>query len=170
VLRGAGGADHLIGWNDGDELDPGAGADLVEAGALDRPLLADGEPDRLNCRSRAPAIAADPFDALRSCAPRVYLRVAACFRRGAPVALRARCPEESAVPCEGRLWLRLRGGRRISPVLRLRPVDPGDPIRVSVRLRAPLRRDACISATTVTRRNDGFSTRTVTRSAFTCLG
>jgi hypothetical protein len=170
VLRGGGGGDRLIGWNDGDELDAGTGPDIVEAGALDRPLLADGEVDRLDCRSRAPAIEADELDVLRSCAPRVYVRISARVRPGRRMAMRARCPEESTVRCQGRLWLRLRGGRRISRVVRFGPVDQGGLIRASVRLRAPLPRDACISATTITRRNDGFSTQTVTRSAFTCLG
>ena len=170
VLRGMGGADHLIGWNDGDELDAGAGADLVEAGALDRPLLADGEADRLNCRSRAPAIDDDELDLFRSCAPRVYMRIRPRLKPGRRIALRARCPAESTVPCQGRVWLRLRGGRHISRAVRFGGVEPGMPIRMSVRLRVALRRDACISATTVTNRKDGIRTSTVARSAFTCLG
>jgi RTX calcium-binding nonapeptide repeat (4 copies) len=170
VLRGGGGPDQLIGWNDGDELDAGAGADLVEAGALDRPLLRDGEADRLNCRTRAPAIVADAIDVLRSCAPRVYLRPAAPVRVGRPLALRARCPVESTVPCEGRLWVHLRGGRRISRVVDFGPIEPGERIRASVRLRGPLRRGTCLYATTVTRRDDGLDTSTVTRSPLHCLG
>jgi RTX calcium-binding nonapeptide repeat (4 copies) len=168
LLRGMGGADRLIGWNDGDELDAGSGPDLVEAGALDRPLLADREADRLNCRSRAPAIEADELDVFRACAPRAYMRIRPRIQPGRRIAMRARCPAESTVPCEGRVWLRLRGGRHISRALRFGPVEPGELIRVRVRL--PLRRDACISATTVTNRRDGIRTSTITRSAFTCLG
>jgi hypothetical protein len=171
LLRGMGGADHLIGWNDGDELDAGAGPDLVEAGALDRPLLADGEADRLNCRSRAPAIEADErLDMFRSCAPRVYMRIRPRVQRGGRIAMRARCPAESTVPCEGRVWLRLRGGRHITRAVRFGPVDPGELVRASPRLRVALRRGACISATAVTVRHDGIRTSTITRSAFTCLG
>jgi hypothetical protein len=169
VLRGGGGADHLIGWNDGDELDAGAGPDLVEGGALDRPLLADGEADRLNCRSRAPAIEADDLDVLRSCAPRVYMRLAARPRAGLPLALRARCPIESTVPCEGRLWLHVRNGRRISRVVDLGPAEPGSRMRANVRRRAPVRRGACIYATTVTQRHDGLRTSTSTTSPLVCL-
>jgi hypothetical protein len=170
VLRGMGGADRLTGWNDGDELDAGAGPDIVEAGALDLPLLADGEADRLNCRSRAPAIAADDLDVFRSCAPRVYMRIRPRVQPGRRIAMRARCPQESTVPCQGRVWLRLRGGRHISRAVRFGPVDPGALIRVQPRLRVRPRRDACISATAVTNRQDGIRTSTITRSAFTCLG
>jgi hypothetical protein len=170
VLRGMGGADELFGWNDGDGLDAGAGPDLVQAGALDRPLLADGEADRLNCRSRAPAIEADELDVFRACAPRAYMRIRPPIQPGRIIAMRARCPAESTVPCEGRVWLRLRGGRHISRAVRFGPVEPGSLIRVRVRVRVPLRRNACISATTVTIRRDGIRTSTVTRSAFTCLG
>ena len=171
VLRGLGGADRLIGWDDGDELDAGAGPDLVEAGALDRPLLADGEADRLNCRSRAPAIDADlRLDLFHSCAPRMYMRIRPRVQPGRRIAMRARCPAESTVPCQGRVWLRLRGGRHVTRAFGFGPVDPGEPIRMSVRLLRPLRRDACISATAVTNRKDGIRTSTITRSAFTCLG
>jgi Ca2+-binding RTX toxin-like protein len=170
VLRGMGGGDHLIGWNDRDELDAGAGPDLVESGALDRPLLDDGEADRLNCRSRAPAIEADELDVFRSCAPRVYVRIRPLVQPGARIAMRARCPAESTVPCQGSVWLRLRGGRHITRAVRFGPVRPGELILARPRLRVPLRRDACISATAVTVRNDGLRTSTVTRSAFTCLG
>jgi Ca2+-binding RTX toxin-like protein len=170
VLRGLGGADKLIGWDDGDELDAGAGPDLVEAGALDRPLLADGEADRLNCRSRAPSIAADDLDILHSCAPRVYMRIRPRIHPGRRIAMRARCPEESTVPCQGTVWLRLRGGRHISRAVRFGPVGPGALIRVQPRLRVRPRHDACISATAVTNRKDGIRTSTITRSAFTCLG
>lgn len=169
VLRGGGGADQLIGWNDGDELDAGSGPDLVEGGALDRPLLVDGEADRLNCRSRAPAIQADDMDVLRSCAPRVYMRLAARPRAGRPLALRAPCPVESTVPCEGRLWLHVRNGRRISRVVGFGPAEPGSRIRANVRRRAPVRRGACLYATTVTRRGDGLRTTTTTVSALFCL-
>jgi hypothetical protein len=171
VLRGLGGGDRLIGWNDGDELDGGAGPDIVQAGALDRPLLADGEADRLDCRSRAPTIQADVLlDLFRSCAPRVYMRIRPRVLPGRGIAMRARCPADSAVPCQGRVWLRLRGGRHVSRAVRFGPVDPGVLLRTRLRLRVPLRADACVSTTTVTNRKDGIRTSTTTRSAFTCLG
>ena len=59
VLRGGAGPDELIGWDDGDELDAGPGPDHLQAGSRDRPLLRDGEADRLDCRRHAPAIEAD---------------------------------------------------------------------------------------------------------------
>jgi RTX calcium-binding nonapeptide repeat (4 copies) len=170
VLRGLGGGDRLVGWNDGDELDAGAGPDIVEAGALDLPLLADGEADRLNCRSRAPAIAADDLDLIHSCAPRVYMKFRPRVQPGGRIAMRARCPRESTVPCQGRVWLRLRGGRHITRAVRFGPVEPGALVRVQPRLRVRPRRGACISATAVTNRKDGIRTSTITRSAFTCLG
>ncbi len=169
VLRAGGGADELIGWNDGDELDAGPGRDRVDAGALDRPLLADGERDRLSCRSRAPAIEADPFDELRSCAPRVTVRPLSRARAGRPLVLRARCPLESAVPCEGRVWVHLRGGRRLSRAVHFGPIEPGGRERVIVRLRSFPRRAMCLHATTRTRRDDGLDTVTETRSVFACL-
>jgi hypothetical protein len=169
VLRGGGGADELIGWNDGDELDAGAGTDRVESGALDRPLLADGEADRLNCRSRAPAIEADPFDILRACAPRVTVRPTARVRGAGPVTLRARCPLENAVPCEGVVWIHLLRGRRLSRAVHFGPIEPGGRGRVTVRLRSFPRRAMCLYATTRTRRDDGLETVTSTRSVFACL-
>jgi Ca2+-binding RTX toxin-like protein len=169
VLRGGGGADQLIGWNDGDELDAGAGADVVESGALDRPLLVDGEADRLNCRSRAPVIEADSFDALIACAPRVTIRPATRLRRG-HFTLTARCPADSSVLCEGRVWVHLRGGRRVSRIVQLDPIEPGGHARLTIRVRPGLRRGSCLYATARTRRDDRRDTVTVTRSALFCLG
>jgi RTX calcium-binding nonapeptide repeat (4 copies) len=169
VLRAGGGDDELIGWGDGDELDAGPGADSVDAGALDRPLLADGERDRLMCRSRAPAIEADPFDELRSCAPRVTVRPLGRARAGRRLALRARCPLESAVPCEGRVWVHLRGGRRLSRAVHFGPIEPGGRESVTIRLRSFPRRAMCLQATTRTRRDDGLDTVTETPSVFACL-
>ena len=84
VLRGGAGPDELIGWDDGDELDAGPGPDRVQAGALDTPLLEDGEVDVLDCRKHAPAMKADRVDVLRSCAPevRVVASLAAAARGG----------------------------------------------------------------------------------------
>ena len=169
VLRGAGGPDLLIGWGDGDELDAGAGRDRVEAGALDRPLLADGEVDRLNCRARAPALEADAFDLFRSCAPRVTLRAVGRVRAGRPLALRARCPVESTLPCEGSVWVHLRRGRRISRAAHFGPIEPGGRGVATVRLRSFPRTAMCLYATTRARRGDGFDSVTTTTSAFACI-
>jgi hypothetical protein len=169
VLRGGGGPDELIGWNDGDELDAGAGGDSVDSGALDRPLLADGEADTLSCHSRAPVIEADPFDVLRACAPRVTVNPTARVRARGPVTLRARCPRENAVPCEGVVWIHLLRGRRLSRAVHFGPIDPGGRGRVSVRLRSFPRLAMCLYATTRTRRDDGLDTVTTARSVFACL-
>jgi hypothetical protein len=169
VLRGAGGPDLLIGWGDGDELDAGAGADRVRAGVLDRPLLVDGERDRLNCRASAPSIEADAFDALRTCAPRVTVRLAGRARAGRTATLTARCPVESAVPCEGRLWMHLRNGHRISHEAQLGPIAPGGRATVRRWVKAGLRPGACLYATAVTRRDDGLRTTTPNTSPLACL-
>jgi hypothetical protein len=169
VLRGGAGPDELIGWGDGDELDAGPGADRVQAGSLDQPLLADGELDRLDCRRHAPVIEADAFDVLRTCAPSVIVRRASRLRSGGLVTLVARCPEESAVPCQGRLWVNRFQGRRVSRKVRLRPLDPGDRTRLRIRLADHIRRGACLLATTRTRRDDGLDSVTVARNAIGCL-
>jgi hypothetical protein len=169
VLRGGAGADKLIGWGDGDELDAGSGADRVEAGWLDRPLLADGETDRLDCRRRAPAIEADAFDVLHACAPSVIVRRASRVRSGGLLVLVARCPAESAVPCRGRLWVKRFRGRRVSRRVRFGPLDPGDRTRLRIRLAGHIRRGACLLATTRTRRGDGLRSVTVARSGLGCL-
>jgi Ca2+-binding RTX toxin-like protein len=169
VLRGGAGPDELVGWGDGDELDAGPGADRVQAGWLDRPLLADGETDRLDCRRHAPAIEADAFDVLRACAPPLIVRRASRVRSGGLVTLVARCPERSVVPCQGRLWLNRLHGRRVSRKVRLGPIDPGERTRLRIRLAEHIRRGACLLATTRTRRDDGLDTVTVARTAFGCL-
>jgi RTX calcium-binding nonapeptide repeat (4 copies) len=170
VLRGGGGPDQLIGWNDGDELDAGAGADVVQAGALDRPLLLDGEADRLDCRSAAPVIEADSFDHLIACAPRVTMRRAGRLRSGRRITLTARCPADSSVLCEGRAWIHVRGGRRVSRIVHFDPIEPGGHARVTFRVSPGLRRGACLFATARTRRDDRRDTLTVTRSGLLCLG
>jgi hypothetical protein len=170
VLRGGGGPDELLGWNDGDELDAGAGADRVSAGALDRPLLQDGERDRLSCNSSAPSIEADAFDVLRACAPRLTVNPRVRVLAGGRLRLRARCPVETTVPCEGRLWLHTLRRRTLSRSVHLGPIAPGGRKSVTVRLvRVPPRR-GCLYATARTRRDDGHPTVTVTRSALRCLG
>jgi hypothetical protein len=169
VLRGGGGADELMGWGDGDELDAGPGRDRVEAGALDRPLLADGEVDRLDCRSRAPAIEADAFDLFRTCAPPVKVRPVGRVRAGRPLVLRARCPAESTVPCEGSVWIHLRRGRRISRAVHFGPIEPGGRGTATVRVRRFPRTAMCLYATTRARRGDGFDSVTTTVSVFACL-
>jgi hypothetical protein len=170
VLRGGAGPDLLIGWDDGDELDAGPGSDRVQAGSLDRPLLVDDEADTLDCRARAPAIEADLFDTLVACAPGVRARPARGPLRGRPrVTLVLRCPEESTMPCKGRVWLHLRSGRRLSRRVGFGPIEPGATARVSVLVRRQLpRRRGCVYATTATRRNDGLDSRTVIRSLLRC--
>jgi hypothetical protein len=169
VLRGGGGPDELIGWGDGDELDAGAGRDRVQAGALDRPLLVDGHVDRLDCHSRAPAIDADAFDLLHTCAPSVRVRPVGRVRAGRRLVLRARCPAESTVPCKGTLWVHLLRGRRISRAVRFGPIEPGGRRTATVRLRNFPRTAMCLYATTRARRGDGFRSVTATRSVFACV-
>ena len=170
VLRGGGGADELIGWNDGDELDAGTGIDRVQSGALDRPLLWDGERDWLYCGSRAPEIRADRFDVLRACAPRVAVAPGVRVRPGGRVVLRVRCPLETTVPCEGRVWLHTLRGRTLSRSRPLGPIAPGARQTLTVQLVRALPRRGCVYATARTRRNDGNPTLTVTRSPLRCLG
>jgi hemolysin type calcium-binding protein len=169
VLRGGAGPDELLGWDDGDELDAGPGADRLEAGSLDRPLMRDGEVDRLNCRSHAPAIEADVFDVLLSCGPYVDVRRRGRARPGRRLALTARCPRESAVPCQGRLWVTLLHGRAVSRKIRFGPIDPGGRARLHVRLAEHIRRGACLLAATRTGRNDGLRTVTVNHTGLACL-
>jgi RTX calcium-binding nonapeptide repeat (4 copies) len=169
VLRGGAGPDELLGWGDGDELDAGSGRDRVQAGSLDRPLLRDGEADRLNCRRHAPAIEADPIDMLSACAPNVAVRARSRVRSGSRVALVARCPEESTVPCQGRLWVNAFHGRRVSRRISFGPIDPGDRVTVRVHIAAGIRPGTCLLATTRRRRGDGLETVTVSRSAIACL-
>jgi hypothetical protein len=169
VLRGMAGPDELIGWDDGDELDAGAGPDRVQAGALDRPLLADGEVDRLNCRSRAPVIEADAFDQLRSCAPRVRLRPRRRVRPGRVLPLTARCPAESAVSCEGYAVLHLLRGRWVSRRVNFGPIRPGGRAVVALALQRKIRRGTCLYATAVSIRAARPESSTSMRSFLTCL-
>jgi hypothetical protein len=141
----------------------------VQAGALDRPLLKDGEVDVLNCRKHAPAIEADARDVLRSCAPAVVVSRRSRLRRGALVTLAVRCPRESTVPCEGRLWLNRLNRTRVSRKLRYGPLDPGERTAVRVRLARHIPRGACLLATAPTRRGDAFRTLTIATSAVGCL-
>jgi len=168
VLRGGAGEDELIGWDDGDELDAGPGFDRVQTGARDRPLLKDGEFDRLNCRAKAQAISADVLDALIDCAPRVAMRRTSPMRRGRMVRLVARCPQDSTVTCHGRVWLHLRDGRRISRAVHFGPVEPGEQIRVSLRMRGSIPRRACAYATTRSGRREGLVSVTETLSVLVC--
>ena len=169
VLRGGAGPDELLGWDDGDELDPGPGPDRVHAGSLDRPLLVDGEADRLDCRRRAPAIEADPVDVLNACAPAPVTRRGSRIRRGRPATIALRCPRQSAVPCRGRLWLVDTNGLRVSPKIRFGPVEPGDRTRLRTRFAARLRPGSCLLVRARTRRTDGLDSVTVSRSGFGCL-
>ena len=169
VLRGGAGPDELIGWDDGDELDAGPGPDRVQAGARDRPLLADGERDRLDCRKHAPAIEADRIDLLRSCGPAVVVARRSRLRSGAVATLRLRCPMESAVPCQGRVWVHRLNRTRVSRKVRYGPLDPGEHVLVRVRLRRNLPDGACLLATAPTRRTDGYRTLTIATSAVGCL-
>ena len=168
VLRGLGGPDRLIGWGDGDELDAGAGRDVLEAGARDRPLLRDGERDRLNCRSHAPRIEADVLDRLRTCAPAVDVVRKGRVRAGSPLPLVVSCPGDSAVPCRGRLWLSLLGGRRVSRILSFGPIEPGRRSRMSIGVRVVPRAGRCLYATAVARRRGRPGSWTTTRNVLFC--
>jgi hypothetical protein len=165
VLRGAGGADLLLGWGDGDILDAGPGVDDVRSRlrrrGLDRALLRDGEPDRLNCAGRALFIEADAVDALSSCAPAPTVRARGRLRRHRRLTLIVRCPEDTAVPCRGRMWLEVRGGRKLSHRVRFGPVDAGARARVRLLVRGRVPRHRCVFAKAATRRTDGLQTRTV---------
>jgi Ca2+-binding RTX toxin-like protein len=168
VLRGGAGPDKLIGWDDGDELDAGPGPDRIQAGARDRPLLKDGEMDRLDCRRHAPAIEADPIDQLRACAPLVDVRPRGPLRTGRRATLAVRCPRESAVPCRGVMWVTTVRGRRLSRTLRFGPIEPGD--RAIVRVGTPrLPTGSCMLAAIRTRRGDGLRSVTTGRDTIGCL-
>jgi Ca2+-binding RTX toxin-like protein len=168
VLRGGAGPDELIGWDDGDELDAGPGPDRVQAGARDRPLLKDGELDRLDCRRHAPAIEADPIDELRACAPFVDVRPRGRLRNGSRATLSVRCPADSAVSCRGVMWVTTVRGRRISRTIHFGPVEPGG--RAIVRARLPrLATGSCMMAAIRTRRSDGLPSVTTGRDTIGCL-
>jgi RTX calcium-binding nonapeptide repeat (4 copies) len=176
VLRGGAGPDALLGSDDGDELhgwgdelDAGPGPDRVHAGALDRPLLRDGEADHLNCRRHAPAIEADRLDTLISCAPPMQVRRRSRLRSGRVVTLVASCPADSAVRCRGRLWLVAFRDRRITPKLPFGPLEPGERLRLRTRLPVPMRSRTCIRAVTHTRREGGLESVTVSSEAVGCL-
>jgi Ca2+-binding RTX toxin-like protein len=169
VLRGGAGPDELIGWDDGDELDAGPGPDRVQAGALDRPLVEDGEVDVLSCRKHAPVIEADAADVLRSCAPAVVVARRSRLRSGAVAVLSLRCPKNSAVPCQGRVWLHRLNRTRVSRKVRYGPLDPGERTVVRVRIKRGIRPGACLLVTAPTRRDDGFRTLTIGTSAVGCL-
>ena len=175
VLRGEGGADLLLGWGDGDILDAGPGEDTVRSRlrrrGLDRALLTDGEADTLDCRGRALFIQADAVDALRSCAPAPTVRAPRpTIRRHRRLTLILRCPQDTTVPCRGRVWLALTTGRRLSPRVRFGPLEAGERGRVRVPVRGRMRGRRCASATIATRRDDGLRTRTVVSSRVACLG
>jgi Ca2+-binding RTX toxin-like protein len=168
VLRGGAGPDELIGWDDGDELDAGPGPDRVQAGARDRPLLKDGDVDRLDCRRHAPVIEADPTDELRACAPFVDVRPRGRLLNGRRATLAVRCPRESAVPCRGVMWVTAVRGRRISRTVRFGPIEPGD--RAIVRVGTPrLPTGSCMMAAIRTRRGDGLRSVTTGRDTIGCL-
>jgi hemolysin type calcium-binding protein len=170
VLRGGRGPDELIGWDDGDVLDPGDGRDRVQAGALDRPLLVDGTSDRLDCRRHAPVIKADAADVLIACAPAAVVSRGSRILPRAPFAVVVRCPRDSADRCRGRLWLSaVRGGRRVSRRVAFGTLDPGERVRLKMRLTRRMRVGACLIATARTRRTDGLRSVTVSRSGIGCL-
>lgn len=176
LLRGGAGPDELLGSDDGDELlgwgdelDAGPGPDRVQAGALDRPLLRDGEADRLNCRRHAPAIEADRLDTLISCAPPMQVTRGSRLRSGRVVTLVARCPTDSAVRCRGRLWLVAFHDRRITPKIAFGPLEPGERLRSRTRLPARMRIGDCILAVARTRREGGLESVTLSRNAVGCL-
>ena len=127
----------------------------MRPGALDRPLLADGELDRTDCNASAPVIAADALDTFRRCAPLPRFRPLGRLRRGRPVRLTLRCPPPTAVPCTGHFFIRaVRGHRRLSRRVRFGPIRPGRPGRPERPPLVPLGRDALIQAVGVSIRND----------------
>jgi hypothetical protein len=168
VLRGGAGPDELIGWDDDDELDAGPGSDRVRAGSRDRPLLKDGDVDRLDCRRHAPAIEADQIDVLLACAPLPTVRPISRLRNYRGTTLRLRCPADSAVPCRGLVWATTTSGQRISRRVRFGPIDPGDRTTVHLGLHV-LRPGRCVLAALRTRRTDGFDSVTKGREAIGCL-
>ena len=181
VLHGGDGADGIIGWGDGDELDGGAGPDRVSTrprrlGGIDRALLADGEADRLDCDGAAPFIDADAADRLTACAPTPVVHARGRLRQGRRVTLFVRCAPHAAVPCRGRLWIHLQGtrhdpqsGRRLSRMIRFGPIEEGERRRLRVLIRGRVPRRGYVYASVITRRNDGFDTRTVTRNVIRYL-
>jgi hypothetical protein len=176
VLRGGDGADQLIGWGDGDELDGGAGPDEVSTrarrlGGLDRALLSDGEVDELSCNGAGSFIEADDDDELDDCAPTAVVHARGRIRQGRRVTLFVRCARDSAVPCRGRLWIHLPGtrrdpqsGRRLSRVVPFGPIQEGERRRLRVLIRGRIPRTGYVYASSITTRNDGLDTRTVTRN------
>lgn len=168
VLRGGAGPDELIGWDDGDELDAGPGPDRVQAGARDRPLLEDGDADRLDCRRHAPVIEADPVDVLRACAPFPTVQPRSRLRNYRGTTLLVRCPADSAVACRGLVWATTLSGLRISRRTRFGPIGPGDRAIVGLGL-ATRPAGTCILAALRTRRFDGLNSVTSGRDAIGCL-
>jgi RTX calcium-binding nonapeptide repeat (4 copies) len=158
-MFGRDGADSLLGAGDGDRLDAGAGPDSVIAGARDRLLLNDGERDRTDCRSSAPAIRADSLDTFKRCAPLVRIRPLGRPRPGLPVRIALVCPRLTAVPCRGRFFVRMTpGNRRLSRTVRFGAIRPGRRVVLTVRLSRALDRSRLIRLIGVSvRRGDGRS-------------
>ena len=181
VLRGGDGADEVIGFGDGDELDGGAGPDRVSTrarrlGGLDRALLSDGEADELECNGSGAFIEADDVDELDACAPTPVVHARGRIRKGRRATLFVRCAADSAVPCQGRLWIHLQGtrrdpqsGRRLSRVIRFGPIPEGERRRLRVLIRGRVPRKGYVYASAITRRSDGLDTRTVTRNVIRYL-
>lgn len=168
VLRGGAGPDELIGWDDDDELDAGPGPDRVRAGASDRPLLKDGELDRLDCRRHAPVLEADQIDVLVACAPLPTVRPRSRLRNYRGTTLLLSCPADSAVPCRGLVWATTTSGQRISRRVRFGPIEPGNRTTVHLGLHV-LRPGRCALAALRTRRLDGFDSVSKGREALGCL-
>jgi hypothetical protein len=158
-MFGGAGADRLEGANDGDRLDAGPGPDSVIAGARDLLLLDDRERDRTDCRSSAPTIRADSLDTFKRCAPWVRMRPLGPPRPG-PLRIALRCPRLTAVPCRGRVFVRMTpGNRRLSRTVRFGPIRPGRRAVVTVRLSRALDRDRVIRLVGASvRRGTGRST------------
>jgi hypothetical protein len=159
-MFGGEGADRLEGSNHGDRLDAGPGPDSLIAGARDILLLVDGERDRTDCRSSAPAIDADALDTFKRCAPLVRMRPLGRPRPGLPVRIAVRCPRLTAVPCRGHIFVRMTpGNRRLSRTVRFGPIRPGRRAILTVQLSRALDRSRLIRVIGVSaRRGVGRST------------
>ena len=86
-------------------MDPGPGRTSCERAAKDVLELVDGELDFIRCTSTGPAIEADALDALRSCAPRAWLRTCGFDRRGAARIFVRSVDTRTTVACSGRVSL-----------------------------------------------------------------
>jgi hypothetical protein len=91
------------------------------------------------------------------------------LRNGGVAKLELRCPRDSAVPCQGRVWVNRLNRTRVSRKVRYGPLEPGERTRVRLRLTRRLPAGDCLQATAPTRRDDGLRTLTIGTSTIGCL-